>query len=131
MKTVVTILNSETLEWSGRRYARNPDGEALLAAAIAEAGFDGMILRRRFLTPEQDCVTRLAHANGGRLTRYPGGFWTTADAWERRDSLGFPEGGRSGGTQTIRALIRKGVLVEDGMDAHGRQTVRISDAAYG
>lgn len=58
------------------------------------------------LTPEMERARASARAHGGKLARYPGGFWVAGEfnpAQDPRPAVHF-------GTSTVEALVNRGLM---------------------
>lgn len=63
------------------------------------------------LSPNMLAAVEMARKGGGFLERRPGGFWTWPDC-PNRTNIGWPTESVVNGTQTVRALISRGVFEE-------------------
>lgn len=59
-------------------------------------------MKDKELTPVMRGLRAYMLANGGRIVRYPGGFWAKAD-WKHGNEPYF-------GTTTVEALVARGVI---------------------
>jgi hypothetical protein len=64
------------------------------------------------LSPEMKMTLAYMQSNGGRLFRWPGGFWAK-DEYQLRSNIYF-------GTSTIQALVRRGLAEYVGYKEHKR-----------
>jgi hypothetical protein len=64
------------------------------------------------LSPEMKATLVYMQSNGGRLFRWPGGFWAK-DEYQLRSNIYF-------GTSTIQALVRRDLDEYVGYKAHTR-----------
>lgn len=55
---------------------------------------------------------------GGRIERWPGGFWTTPGTKVEREDAGYKIPAWWCSTQTVQALARRGVIIEDDRQAN-------------